>query len=163
VRDKEVLSIHHLRKALTLRRNHNMGAILLISGNELNVDQFNISWQLKPSTVHRKGEPVRKTRPEGEKKKASTIIYDISDADYSDLSAQIQEVTHFLRDNKHHLEKLEYDNTIESIAIDFAFNSRIDRVKVEVQHDYFPAEFVKLAGSLNIEIRLTQWPYDSIE
>ena len=133
-----------------------MGAILLISGTELNPDEFNLGWDLKPTTIHRKGEPVRLTRPEGKKKDASTIIFDISDAAYSDLSGQIKEVTKFLRDYKPYLEKLEYNPTVESVAIDFAFNSRIDRVKVEVQNDYFPADFVKFAGSFNMEIRLTQ-------
>lgn len=140
-----------------------MGAILLISGKELNPDQFDIGWDLVPSTIHRKGEPVRETRPEGKKKNASALIYDISDADYSDLAAQIQEATAFLKNNEHYLVKLEMDKTVESVAIDFAFNSRIDRVKVAVQNDYFPAEFVRLAGRLNMEIRLTQWPYDAIE
>jgi len=140
-----------------------MGAILLISGKEFNADRFNIGWGLKPTTIHRRGEPVRKTKSEGKKKNASTIIYDISAAEYSDLPKQIQDATAFLKDNMSYLEKLESDKTIGSIAIDFAFNSRIDRLSVEVQRDYLPSEFIRLAGSLNIEIRLTQWPCDSSE
>lgn len=140
-----------------------MGAILLIQGKDLDPDLFNLGWDLIPAKIHRKGELVRKTKHEGEKRNASTIIYDLSNADYSDLTAQIKETTAFLKDNKHYLEKLEMDKTIDSLAIDFSFNSRIDGLKIEVQHDNFPAEFIRIAGHLNIELRLTQWAYDSTE
>ncbi|WP_207420207.1 DUF4279 domain-containing protein [Desertivirga brevis] len=140
-----------------------MGAILLISGKDLDPDFLILGWDLRPATIHRKGEPFRKTKPEGEKRNTSTIIYDISNAEYSDLPAQIKETTAFLKDNKHYLEKLEMDKTIDSIAIDFSYNSRIDGLKIEVQHDSFPAQFIRIAGHLNIELRLTQWAYDSTE
>jgi uncharacterized protein (DUF927 family) len=138
-----------------------MGVILRISGKELDVDNFDLGWNITPSTVHRKGEPVRISKPDGKKKEFFELVFEVSNADYSDLKSQIKETTEFLDQNKDYLNRLSAYSTIETIALDFSFNSRIDRKNVEVQFDYFPAELIKLAGQFSMDIWLTQWPCEA--
>ena len=140
-----------------------MGVILRISGKELNVDTFDLGWDIKPSTIHRIGEPVFLSKPEGKKKNSSALIFAVSNAKHADLKGQIEETIEFLELNKKYLERLTDYPEIEDIVIDFSFNSRIDRKNVEVQNDYFPAELVKLAGQFNMAIWLTQWPCETLD
>jgi len=140
-----------------------MGAILRISGKELDADSFDLGWEIKPNTIHRKGDPVRLTKPEGKKIDYSALIFTVSKAKHSDLKGQIKEATEFLERNKEYLDHLSDFSGIEDIVIDFSFNSRIDRKNVEVQLDYFPAELIKLAGSFNIALWLTQWPCETLD
>ena len=86
------------------------------------------------------------------------MVFVVSDADYNDLNGQIKEAIKFLKKNSKYLDTISTNKTVETFALDFAFNSRIDRKIVEVQCDYFPSELIKLAGNLNISIWLTQWP-----
>ena len=139
-----------------------MGAILKISGKELNVDTFDLGWNIKPNTIFRKGDPVRLTKPEGKKIEYSGLIFTVSNAKHSDLKGQIKETAEFLEQHKKYLERLPDYSEIEDIVIDFSFNSRIDRKNVEVQFDYFPADLIKLAGNFNMALWLTQWPCETL-
>lgn len=138
-----------------------MGTILRISGKEFNVDKFDIGWNLMPTTIHRKDDLTRKSNSKSRKIEFSQLIFDVSKADYSNLKEQINDTIIFLKEYSSYLDRLSKEVTIETITIDFAFNSRIDGIDVEVQTDYFPPELMRLLGSFNIGIVLTQWPYES--
>jgi hypothetical protein len=134
-----------------------MSCLLRICGKKsLNIDEFDFDSHLKPTTVHRKGDfDFRKL-----KIKKSQILFTASNADNSDLSKQIKDAIKFLKKNEIYLKTICLNKKIEYSALDFSFNSRINRKTVAVQHDYFPSELVRLAGNLNIAIWLTQWPYE---
>jgi hypothetical protein len=134
-----------------------MGCILRISGKKLNVDKFDIGWKIKPSAIQRKGDLTFKKK----KIESSQMVFDVSNADYNDLNGQIKDAIKFLKKNGKFLESVSTNKTVETFELDFSFNSRIDRKTVEVQHDYFSSELIKLAGNLNISIWLTQWPCET--
>ena len=137
-----------------------MGSVLRIIGKKLNVDQFTVGWNLEPVGITKKGDQSRRRNPNGKfiRYKESQFVFEISDATFSDLKSQIRETIEFLESNKKYIKRINADITVDVMAIDFEFNSRIDRVNVEVQNDYFPAELIKLMGKLNISLWLTQWP-----
>lgn len=62
-----------------------MGVILRITGEELDIDNFDLGWNLEPSIKHRKGDLGRKEKPIS----SSQLIFNVSNADYSDLKEQI--------------------------------------------------------------------------
>ena len=133
-----------------------MSCVLRICGKRsFNIDKFDFGLQLKPTTIHRKGEyDFRKLKIE-----KSQLIYTVSNADHSELNKQIQDAIIFLKKNQTYLESILLIKSIENTALDFSFNSRIDQKKVAIQYDYFPSELIRLAGNLNISIWLTQWPF----
>lgn len=132
-----------------------MSCILRICGKKtLNVDTFVSSLHLKPSLVYRKGEYLKNNKIE-----EPQLIFEVSNADTSNLEKQIKDAIKFLKAHQKDLFKVCEVNTIRTIALDFNFNSRIDKEKVAIQYDYFPSELIKLAGNLNISIWLTQWPH----
>ena len=139
-----------------------MGVILIIKGKDLDVDKFDLGWNIKPRSIFHKGDPVRISKPEGKKVEHSGLIFTVSNAKHSDLKGQIKEATEFLERNKEYLNRLSDYPEIEEVVIDFSFNSRIDRKQVEVQLYYFPAELIRLAGSFNMALGLTQWPCETL-
>lgn len=135
-----------------------MGSILRVIGKRLNVESFTIG-KIKPTSVFRKGEAVFKNSSLGKNVENSQMTFSISDED--NLNEQIDNTIKFLKKNSKHLELASIDKTIDTIAIDFSFDSRIDRINVEVQNDYLPKELIKLAGKFNMSIWLTQWPCET--
>ena len=136
-----------------------MSCILRICGKKtFNIDTFLSSLQLKPSVIHRKGDYSRKI-----KIVEPQLIFDVSNAETSDLEKQIKDAIKFLKAHQKELGKACSIKTIRTMALDFNFNSRIDQKKVAIQYDYFPSELIKLAGNLNLSIWLTQWPYQALK
>ena len=77
---------------------------------------------------------------------------------WKNLRAAIAEVLKFLQANKKELAKLKRTKGVENLMLDFGFNSRVGTEKVAVQGEYFPPEFLRLAGELNIGIGLSIYP-----
>lgn len=131
-----------------------MGALLRISGAKLNADALKIGWSLKPLAVHRKGDAsILKNR----KNSQTQLVYEVSAKGFSNLKGQIKDAIGFLKKNKKYLTRISGNKSIDYIALDFCFNSRISVRNVEVQYDYYPSELIRLAGNLNLHIWITQW------
>ena len=118
-----------------------MGSVLRVFGKKLNIDKFDIGWKIKPTAIHRKSDLNLRRK----KNKISAINFTVSDASFTNLNGQIKDTIKFLKKHNEYLKRISKNKTVDDVAIDFAFNSRIDRVNVEVQNDYFPAELIKLA------------------
>ena len=133
-----------------------MGCLYRICGKtKFNIDKFEIGWKIKPIVIHRKGDIATNSIRGKKKIGKSQLIFKVSDK--SDLNGQILDAIKFLKKNSKYLENICTDKSIDTFALDFSFDSRIDLKPVEVQNDYFPAELIRLAGRLNISIWLTQW------
>jgi hypothetical protein len=135
-----------------------MATVLRILGKNFNVDNFNVGWKLIPLNIIRSGQEKYPKKTVSERAKNSQLIFSVSNAETNDLNTQIAETIDFLKKHEKQLNLISKDESVEIIALDFAFNSRIDRKICEVQFDYFPSELIRLAGKLNMAIWLSIWP-----
>ncbi len=126
--------------------------VLRISGAELAVDELVATSPLttKPDTfsVWHKGEPRRKGCCEN-----SGFILDVCEVEKEGLSEQAERATAFLSSNYDELKRLMEFPGVEKGILDFAITKR----DVAAQVDLFPSELVQLAGSLNMELMLSQY------
>ena len=126
--------------------------VLRISGAEFAVENFTPKSKLtsNPSryTLWHKGEQHRKGSHED-----SGFILDVCQLDSKGLKELVERVIDFLRNNSTELKQLMDFPGVENGILDFAINRR----DVAAQLDHFPAELVRLAGSLGLGIDLTQY------
>jgi hypothetical protein len=126
--------------------------VLRISGAEFAVDDFVSTSDLTSDrdafTVWHKGEPLRDKSRED-----SGFILDICDVGSKGLKAQIEKVTAFLSNHYGEIKKLMETQGVESGVLDFAIAKR----NVAAQFDRFPADLIRLAGGIGLEIELSQY------
>src|SRR6185312_5861014 len=133
---------------------------LVILGKDLDIDAFLAKTKLHGFTRIYKGEPRFKSKPEGRKVEHSRIAIETSKADFDELDKQIKDTIRYL---KTHKEKLSYINQVKEVdlaLLDFGINLRIDKKKVLLQSDRFPAELLRLAGEIGLDIELSIYPID---
>lgn len=134
-----------------------MAAVLRAYGTNFDVDAFLVGCTLPVCAVKRRGEPVRPaSQPHGRRHEQSGIHVSASDADFHEFPRQIAEATAFLRINAAELRRLSEFPGIGSVTLDFG----IARRNVVAQCDHFPAELVRLAGSLGLALELSQYPVE---
>jgi hypothetical protein len=131
-----------------------MSAVLRAYGTRFDVDAFLVDCTLPVCTVNRRGEPVRSGQPNGCLCEQSGIHVSASNADFGEFPRQIEESIAFLRANAQQIRRLCEFPGIEGVTLDFG----IARRDVVAQYDHFPAELVRLAGSLGLAIELSQYP-----
>lgn len=134
-----------------------MSAVLRAYGTSFDVDAFLVECTLPVCTVKRRGEPVRLSQPNGCRLERSGIHVPASDADFGEFPRQIEEATAFLRANAEQIRRLCEFPGVEGVTLGFG----IARRDVVVQCDCFPAELVRLAGALGLDIELSQYPLES--
>jgi hypothetical protein len=126
--------------------------VLRISGAELAVDELvatsSLTTELDTFSVWHKGEPRRKGCCEN-----SGFILDVCEVEKEGLSEQAERATAFLSSNYDELKRLMEFPGVEKGRLDFAITKR----DVAAQVDLFPSELVQLAGSLNLELMLSQY------
>jgi hypothetical protein len=131
-----------------------MPAVLRAYGRTFNPDAFLATSTLPVCTVKRLGEP----RAPGSEAKGhhdqSGIHIAVSDADFSEFPAQLDDAITFLSANEPELRRLYAFPGVESLSLDFG----IARREVAVQCDRLPPTLVALAGSLGLAIELSQYP-----
>jgi hypothetical protein len=137
-----------------------MPCYLAIVGKKLDINAFIKKSKLRGYTKSYKGEPIFKSKPEGEKRAYSLISIQTSKADFNDLKKQIADTIRFLRRNKEKLSHIELTKEIDYAILDFGIMLRIDRKKVLTQSDIFPKSLLKLAGDLGLDIELSIYPTD---
>ena len=125
-------------------------------GTEFDVDTFLASSPLAPSTVFKKGEPRRpNTASEGPKHNKSGVCIGVSDAEWSDLAAQVSDAEQFLISNRIAIEALAAMPGIEDFLLDFPIELRADGIKIATQTDIFSPALVRIAGTFGLGLALT--------
>ncbi len=77
---------------------------------------------------------------------------------WENLRRTVANVLKFLQSHRNELMRLKRATGVESIMLDFAFDSRLGIKNVAMQGEYLPPEFLRLAGELNIGIGLSIYP-----
>ena len=130
-----------------------MSCVLRVSGDDFNIENFMRITGLKPCMVFKKGEPRFKLRPRWKRFTESGANFVVSDADFEYLIKQIKDSIKFLRKYGAKLESYRNSHK-DSMSLDFA----VDQRDGWGQSDRFPSELLFLAGSLGIDIQLSQYP-----
>jgi hypothetical protein len=137
-----------------------MSTVLRAYGTDFDVDVFLDGCTLPICKTSRRGEPVfPRSQPNGRRNEQSGVHIVSSDADFDSLPDQITEAIAFLRNNNDQLQRLSGWPGIESLTLDFGIHRR----DATVQCDRFPADLLKLAGDLGIDVELSQYPSSSDE
>lgn len=127
-----------------------MGCVLRAYGSEFQVDRFLEGSSLTPYEIYRKGE-LRSTKQEMHD--GSGLKIEVSTAEFEDLQKQVADAIAFLKNNRKELEKLCSYPGVEGASLDFALTKR----EVFCQYDTLPAELLHLAGSVGLDIDLSQF------
>jgi hypothetical protein len=112
---------------------------------------------LKPSSVFRKGELRLRSKPERGVHLTSGICVTVSDAEWTDLSAQVNDAIRFISEHESWLKRAAALQGLSHFVIDFPSDLRIGENDIVVQTDAFPSELLRLAGNLGIGIELTTY------
>ena len=132
-----------------------MSAIIRVYGKDFNVDAYVADCTLPVCTVKRRGEPVFPTsQPDGRRHEQSGVHVLASEAEFREFRTQVDEAIAFLRANEAELRRLRTYSGVETATLDFG----IERRDVAVQSDRLPAELLRLAGALDVDIELSQYP-----
>ncbi len=127
-----------------------MGCIFRVGGVDFDVDACLRECKLSPYSVYRKGEAHGKS---GRIRQHSGFGVSVSEGEWDDLRAQIADAITFLKANAEELRKLMDFPGIDGRTLDFPVEDR----DVGVQCDIFPAELLRLARNLEIDIEISRY------
>lgn len=97
-----------------------MSCMLRADGKTFNVDSFLTNCSLEPAKVWRAGEPQFPfSQPHGRIKDTSGISFEVSNADFSELSLQIQDAITFFRTHEGFIVRLTSFPGVERVVADF--------------------------------------------
>jgi hypothetical protein len=134
--------------------------VLRVSGTQFDVDAFLDVSALLPDGVYRRGEPRGSSaKPDGEVHAESGMNISVSDAPWSDLTAQVADAERFLEDHEEEIRRLSRFPGIEDLVLDFPVDQRIGR-SVVVQSDRLPVSLVAAAGKLGLALEISIYPTD---
>ena len=128
-------------------------AVLRIRGDALNPHALVQAARIKPCAVFIKGQPRSARRPEGTRHEASGINVVVSDADFSDEDAQIEDALRYLAEYRDALSLVRSFAGVEGLSLDFGFSQR----PVAAQVTRFPWELLKALGDLGIELEISHY------
>jgi hypothetical protein len=132
-----------------------VAAILRAYGADFDVDSFLQGCTLQVCAVKRFGEPVfPASQPSGRKHDRSGVHILVSNAEFEEFPRQVAEAIEFLNVNGEEVKRLRQFPGVDGVTLDFG----IARRDVLAQYDRFPAPLVRLAGSLDLDIELSQYP-----
>jgi hypothetical protein len=129
-----------------------MSCILRVGGASLSVDDLARSSTLKPYRIDRKGELAR-IRSRGMNSRSAAHFL-VSGREFDDLPGQISEAIAFLGTHGGAIRDLVAFPGVDGAVLDFGADWR----DVAVQTDRFPAELLRLAGSLGLDLEITHYP-----
>jgi hypothetical protein len=105
--------------------------------------------------VKRLGEPAYPaSEPDGRRYTESGVHVVAGEGDFSDFPLQVEQAIAFLRNNESQLRRLCTFPGVEIASLDFG----IERRDVVFQFDRLPAELLRLAGALGLDIEVSQYP-----
>jgi hypothetical protein len=137
-----------------------MPCVLAIIGKNFDVDAFIKRSSIQGYRKGYRGEPVFKSKPEGNRLDYSRLSVQPSKADFNNLKKQIADSIRYLKKHKHKLSLIRKTKGIDFAILDFGINLRIDKKEILLQSDRFPNELLKLAGELGLGIELSIYPED---
>jgi hypothetical protein len=128
-----------------------MGCVLRVAGEGLDVDAFFQQSSLQPLAVYRVGD-------KGFPKSRGPCIQpgfnvSVSDAEMSELDIQIKDAIAFLNSNNIELLRLRDFPGAENLVLDFG----VEQIDVPIQGNRFPAELLRLAGAMNIDLQVSRY------
>jgi hypothetical protein len=130
-----------------------MSCVLRVSGRDLVAEDLLRACPIPACRVFRKGEPLTITSLGGIQS-ASGANFVVSERDMNDLAGQTADAIAFLKVNGHALRSLSSLPGVEHAVLDFGIGWR----DVAVQSDRFPAELLRLAGGLGLELEVSRYP-----
>lgn len=132
-----------------------MPVVVRAYGKNFDVDAFLAHCTLPVCAVKRLGAPVHPaSEPDGRRYTESGVHVLAGERDFSDLPLQVEQAIAFLRKNESELRRLSTFSGVEIATLDFG----IERRDVIFQFDRLPAELLQLAGSLGLDIEVSQYP-----
>jgi hypothetical protein len=137
-----------------------MSCILRAVGNNFDVDGFISQFSLAPDSVWRKGEKrFPKSTTSETINESSGIRIVASEADFSELAKQIEDVILFLRRNHDDVRKLASYPGVDGAVLDFG----AEIYPPGWASFTFPSELLSLAGSAGISLCLSVYPTENGE
>jgi hypothetical protein len=131
-----------------------MSCVLRAGGKKFDVDAFIEETKLTPCAVFRKGELIG-ISTKNKIHHSSGLNIEVSTASFSNFKKQIKDAIKFLEKNKKEINKLIKTEGLDGPPeLDFA----VSRSDAFTQSFCFPAAFVALAGSMGLNIVLSQYP-----
>ena len=125
-----------------------------ISGENLDIETLLASISIPVTMSFKKGEPRFRKKPDGKKNEASGAAFDVSTADFNDFEQQKRDAIAFLKTRELMIRKVMNWPGVQTGELDFGIWQR----DVMVQCDRFPAELLRLAGGLGLDIELSRYP-----
>ena len=134
-----------------------MSCVLRIEGKGFRVDDFLTETSLDAYKVWHAGEPLIPKRKERSHHTENGCNIVISTSDFDELELQRSDAVRFLSDNFEHFKRLKEFGLLETEVpvLDFGIYTRM--FEVGMQFDRFPPELLRLAGTLNFAIELSQY------
>lgn len=131
-----------------------MSCILRVSGKSFDVNKLLEVCPIKPVKVWFAGEPKFTGQPNENVNQTSGFGIEISDADLSELSAQIGDAIEFCNSYREILISIMAFPGIDSAVVDFGAE-----VREPFWRSYsFPAELLRVFGELGISLGLSVYP-----
>lgn len=134
-----------------------MSCVLRIEGRDFKVDEFLKATSLEAYKVWHTGEPLTPERKGKSHHTSNGCNIDISKADLDEFEIQKSDAIKYLTENFDRLDRLPEFGLLqmESGHLDFGIYTRM--FEAGAQFDRFPPELLRLAGSLNFTIELSQY------
>lgn len=135
-----------------------MTCILRAGGTDFDVDDFIEKSSLVADSLWRKGEQrFPRSKSSKEINGSSGIRMVVSEADFSELSQQIEDVIAFLQQNQETIRVLASFPGVEGAVLDFGAEIHPPGWSSFT----FPAELLLLAGSAGVSLCLSVYPTDT--
>ncbi len=119
-----------------------------VSGKLFDVDRFLQLVHFKPNHIWRVRETPQQTL------EWSGFVLTASEAEFDNIGQQIEDVIAFLHQHEANLALLATFPGVDERLLDLGIEDR----DVAHQADYFPAELLRLAGNLNINLIISRYP-----
>lgn len=136
-----------------------MSCILRACGNDFDVDGFITKASLEIDSLWRKGEKRFAKSATSEINQSSGLRVVVSEADFSQLAEQIEDVTSFLRQNLEQVKLLASFPGVEGTVLDFG----AEIYPPGWASFTFPAALLALAGETGVSLCLSVYPTDKEE
>jgi len=128
------------------------GCVLRVSGERFLPDPLLARLSFKPYLVFRKGEERL-----GRTETASGFAATVSDRDGADLAGQVADALAFLKLHAATLGTLAGEPSVDDRVLDFGIFQRIGSGGIAVQCDRLPADLLRAAGAVNLDVEITQY------
>lgn len=131
-----------------------MSCVLRVSGDHLDVDSLLSSVHLRPDNIWHRGEPRRRSKPNGRSREDSGVTFLASDADLSEFELQIEEATKYLEDHAGLIAGIVSFEGVQNAILDFGIELR----DTAIHSDTLPPGFLRAACNAGIAVELSHYP-----